>query len=261
MVAGLRHHSRPRDLRVRVRAGVSRRHSVVAQADGVFSGQRHLGVTGSALVVLGRRRVRSVTPRRRRAAGADRVRSHLSAVHDAAQSATFHRAKPRHHQPRQLPLRASRRRRGARHDRRLQSRDSGRRRAVATVVDGRPERRRRAGSPEDPTAAVGSRSPRVASDGTFLAIVGREGLSGMDRSRHPRGRRRCRPDARKGHRPPRPPHPETTALGTRPAPLLERLAWSRDSRWPLPSPPSKRRRDGAWVFDTATQVLAADRRR
>ena len=123
----------------------------------------------------------------------------------------------------------------------------------------RPESRRGAESPEDPTAAVGEPvAAELSSDGTFLAMVSREGLSGMDQVlvTHVGDGDAAAPDA-SAEPTPTPPAAiaETTALGTSVAgsPFLERLAWSPDSRWlayTLADPNGGG--TDAWVFDTAT---------
>jgi hypothetical protein len=113
--------------------------------------------------------------------------------------------------------------------------------------------------PEDSTAAVGEPvSAELSSDGTFLAMVSREGLSGMDQVlvTHVGDGVAAAPDA-SAKPTPTPPAAiaETTALGTSVAgsPFLERLAWSPDSRWlayTLADPNGGG--TDAWVFDTAT---------
>jgi len=113
--------------------------------------------------------------------------------------------------------------------------------------------------PDDPTAATGEPvAAELSSDGTFLAMVSREGLSGMGQVlvTHVGEGVAASPES-SAEATPTPPAAigETTALGTSIAgsPFLEHLAWSSDSRWlayTLADP------DGggtdAWVFDTAT---------
>ena len=113
--------------------------------------------------------------------------------------------------------------------------------------------------PEDPTAAVGEPvAAELSSDGTFLAMVSREGLSGMDQVlvTHVGDGVAAAADA-SAEPTPTPPATigETTGLGTSVAgsPFLERLAWSADSRWlayTLADPNGGG--TDAWVFDTAT---------
>jgi hypothetical protein len=113
--------------------------------------------------------------------------------------------------------------------------------------------------PDDPTAAVGEPvAAELSSDGTFLAIVSREGLSGMDQVlvTHVGDGVAAAPDA-SAEPTPTPPAAigETTGLGTSVAgsPFLERLAWSPDSRWlayTLADPNGGG--TDAWVFDAAT---------
>ena len=113
--------------------------------------------------------------------------------------------------------------------------------------------------PADPIAAGEPVAAELSSDGTWLAFVGRQGLSGMDQmlvTHVSEGAAAADPDA-SAEPTPTPPAVigETKALGTSIAgsPFLERLAWSPDSRW-LAYTLADPNGDGtdAWVFDTAT---------
>ena len=114
--------------------------------------------------------------------------------------------------------------------------------------------------PADPTAAAGEPvAAELSSDGTWLAFVGRQGLSGMDQvlvTHVSEGAAAGDPDA-SAEPTPIPPAAigETAALGASVAgsPFLERLAWSPDSRclaYTLADPNGGG--TDAWVFDTAT---------
>ena len=114
--------------------------------------------------------------------------------------------------------------------------------------------------PDDPTAAVGEPvAAELSSDGTWLAIVAREGLSGMDQVlvTHAGDGVGAADPAASVEPTPTPPAAigETTVLGMSVAgsPFLEQLAWSPDSRWlayTLADPNGGG--TDAWVFDTAT---------
>jgi len=114
--------------------------------------------------------------------------------------------------------------------------------------------------PDDATAAVGEPvAAELSSDGTWLAIVAREGLSGMDQvlvTHASDGVGAADPAASIEPTPtPSAAIGQTTALGTSVAgsPFLENLAWSPDSRLLAYTLADQ---DGggtdAWVFDTAT---------
>jgi hypothetical protein len=113
--------------------------------------------------------------------------------------------------------------------------------------------------PDDPTAATGEPvAAELSSDGTFLAMVSREGLSGMGEVlvTHVGEGVAASPESSAEPTPtPTAAIGETTALGTSIAgsPFLEHLAWSSDSRWlayTLADPNGGG--TDAWVFDTAT---------
>jgi anti-sigma factor RsiW len=129
-----------------------------------------------------------------------------------------------------------------------------------TVVDGSSEDVILEPSPpEGPTAATGEPvAAELSSDGTFLAMVSREGLSGMDQVLVTHVGEGVTASSEASAEPtPTPPAAigETTALGTSIAgsPFLEHLAWSSDSRWlayTLADPNGGG--TDAWVFDTST---------
>jgi Putative zinc-finger len=113
--------------------------------------------------------------------------------------------------------------------------------------------------PEGPTATTGEPvAAELSSDGTFIAMVSREGLSGMDQVLVTHVGEGVAASSEASAEPtPTPPAAigGTTALGASIAgsPFLERLAWSSDSRflaYTLADPNGSG--TDAWVFDTAT---------
>ena len=114
-------------------------------------------------------------------------------------------------------------------------------------------------SPGDSTAATGEPvAAELSSDGTFLAMLSREGLSGMDQLLVAHVSEGVTASSETSAEPtPTPPAAigETTALGSSisGSPFLEHLAWSSDSRWlayTLADPNGGG--TDAWVYDTAT---------